>query len=659
MQNTQQKNQPCKQHSKPQRRYALGLKRATACLLSAYLVSACSHQELNEYDARSQHATKTEQLPASEPAPTPINRQAHTVTPVGNQAHAEMPEQEAEPLMQSRPMVSARKRSLSPAADSYMAAEVQAMAGYQPIAPIQQPVAPPSRENYQHFADNPIHRVSEQPVSTFSIDVDTGSYANVRRMLNHGQLPPYDAVRAEELINYFDYTYPAPINKSRPFSVHTELAASPWNSHTQLMLVGIQGYQVPKAELPAANLVFLIDVSGSMNNADKLGLLKKSMRLLSKQLDEDDRVSIVVYAGASGVVLEPTAGNESRKINRAFASLRAGGSTNGAAGIQAAYELAEEAFIPDGINRILLATDGDFNVGMTNFEQLKQLVAEKRKSGISLTTLGFGTGNYNDHLMEQLADTGNGNYSYIDTLNEANKVLVKELGSTLLTIAKDVKIQVEFNPALVSEYRLVGYENRALRREDFNNDKVDAGEIGAGHSVTALYEIALVGSGGERMDDLRYGVDEAATSKHGKLGTTNPQSNNEHELAFLRLRYKAPNADTSRLIEQAITSTNDSVTRHSGRVNNGSENLRHAAAVAGFAQLLRGGKHTEGFDFTKLKALAVSARGKDANGYRGEFIRLIDLAGSLSASLSQSSSPQAQAAVSQTRPQTKFSSRIR
>ena len=387
---------------------------------------------------------------------------------------------------------------------------------------------------------------------------------------------------------------------------------TPWNPDTHILHIGIKGYDMARNSLPASNLVFLVDVSGSMKSPDKLGLLKSALKLLSKQMRSEDRISIVVYAGASGVVLEPVAGNETAKISQALDALSAGGRTNGAAGIRSAYLLAEQSFIEDGINRVILATDGDFNVGTVNFEALKDLVEDKRKSGISLTTLGFGTGNYNDHLMEQLADAGNGNYAYIDTLNEAQKVLVDEMSSTLNTIAKDVKIQVEFNPSVVAEYRLIGYENRALNREDFNNDKIDAGEIGAGHTVTALYEISLVNSNTRYVDPLRY---SDATASRGQR---------KNEVALLRLRYKQPGSSTSQLIEQPVL-TADIENRLSGT----SERFRFSAAVAGFGQLLRGGKFTAGYRYDDVLELARNARGSDAFGYRGEFISLVNLAGSL------------------------------
>jgi len=479
------------------------------------------------------------------------------------------------------------------------------------LAQLRVATEPLNRENYAHFSDNPLQRVAEDPFSTFSIDVDTGAYSNMRRMLNAGSRPVKDALRTEELINYFSYDYPRPGNKTRPFSIATEVGPSPWNPDTRLLHIGIQGYDVPRAQLPAANLVFLVDVSGSMQSPDKLGLLKSALRLLVRELKAEDRVSMVVYAGASGVVLEPTAGDQQATITAALDGLTAGGSTNGGAGIRMAYALARQAFIKDGINRIILATDGDFNVGTVDFEMLKQLVEDRREHGIGLTTLGFGTGNYNDHLMEQLADAGNGNYAYIDTLSEARKALVDEMSSTFMTIAKDVKIQVEFNPATVAEYRLIGYENRALAREDFSNDKVDAGEIGAGHSVTAIYEIALTGSTGQRLDGSRYQPEQGATT-------------NTNELALIRVRYKEPDGETSALIEQPVHKA-----EMVSELGEASGDYRFAAAVAGLGQILRGGKYTGDFSYPEVLALARGARGDDPFGYRGEFLQLTNLASSL------------------------------
>jgi Ca-activated chloride channel family protein len=464
-----------------------------------------------------------------------------------------------------------------------------------------------NRENYAHFEDGSVLRVAEQPVSTFSIDVDTGSYSNVRRLLKGGALPRQDAVRVEEMINYFDYAYAPPRDRSQPFSVHAELAPAPWNAKTHLLRIGLQGWR-PAGSLPPSNLVFLVDVSGSMQDPDKLPLVKSSLKLLVNELDARDRIALVVYAGASGVVLEPTPGDRKARILAALDRLEAGGSTNGAAGIELAYAMAAQAWVEGGINRVLLATDGDFNVGTVDFEQLKDLVEEKRKSGVALSTLGFGTGNYNDHLMEQLADAGNGNYTYVDGLTEARRALVQMRAATLQTIARDVKIQVEFNPAAVSEYRLIGYENRALKREDFNNDQIDAGEIGAGHSVTALYEVALRGSGGERVEGLRYGARDTLEA-------------NPAELAFLRLRYKPVTGEASKLIEQPITRA-----AMARSFDAASESLRFAAAVSAFGQVLRGGRYTERYGYADVLKLARAARGDDAQGWKGEFVQLVELA---------------------------------
>jgi Ca-activated chloride channel family protein len=469
------------------------------------------------------------------------------------------------------------------------------------------------RENYQHLESQNIFRVASDPVSTFSIDVDTGAYSNMRRWLNQGQLPPEDAVRVEEFINYFNYDYPLPENKQVPFQVSTKIAPTPWNANTRLLRIGIQGYKVPKAQLPASNLVFLIDVSGSMHSTDKLPLLQQALTMLVGQLDARDSISMVVYAGASGVVLPPTQGNRKADILAALQQLQAGGSTNGAAGIRLAYQLAQQNFIQNGVNRVILATDGDFNVGLASTEELIDLIQRKRKAGIALTTLGFGSGNYNDHLLEQLADEGNGNYAYIDRLHEAKKVLAEELSATLLTIAKDVKIQIEFNPAQVSEYRLIGYENRMLNEEDFTNDKVDAGEIGAGHRVTALYEISLTGSNGQRLPPRRYQSDINSSER-----STDSFSN---ELAHLRIRYKLPNESVSKLIQSPVMD--------SGINARGGDSFNFAAAVAAFGQKLRGGQYLESFSYDDIAQLARQSRGNDPHGYRSEFMQLVNLAGTL------------------------------
>ncbi|KFL37609.1 vWA domain-containing protein [Arenimonas donghaensis] len=486
----------------------------------------------------------------------------------------------------------------------------QALMAPPPAPTVAMPAPPVERntENYTAFEDSGIVRAAEQPVSTFSIDVDTGSYSNVRRMLVQGQLPPRDAVRVEEMINYFDYGYAAPTDRRQPFRVSTELAPAPWDGKRVLMQVGLKGYEVARSEIPAANLVFLIDTSGSMGSDDKLPLLKESFRQMVPRLRAQDRVSIVVYAGSAGLVLPPTPGDHHGEILAALSRLEAGGSTNGGEGIDLAYAMARQAFVENGVNRVILATDGDFNVGIFDPRALETKVEAGRKSGIALTTLGFGQGNYNDALAEKLADVGDGNHAYIDNLMEGRKVLVEEMGSTLLTIASDVKIQVEFNPAQVAEYRLVGYENRQLAREDFNNDQVDAGEIGAGHDVTALYELCLVDMGCESSDALRYSSAPAAATGTG-------------EIAFLKLRYKQPGQATSVLVEQPIRRTD--LRRQPG------ESLRFAAAVAAYADLLRGGRNMSGFGWDQVESLARGARGEDPWGYRGEFLQLVAQARSL------------------------------
>lgn len=496
------------------------------------------------------------------------------------------------------------------AAQSRSAAEMHRIEPHATLAlphPYRLP-APEDRELYGTIDENGIRLVAQAPVSTFSIDVDTGSYSNVRRLLNAGRVPPADAVRVEELLNYFPYDYAQPTD-GRPFAVHTALAPAPWHPSNVLLRIGIKGKDMASGALPAANLVFLVDVSGSMNTPDKLPLLKSSLKLLVNQLRAQDRITLVTYASGTRVALPPTPGSDKGAIVAAIDQLVAGGSTAGASGIALAYQAAQQNYIAGGINRVLLATDGDFNVGVTDFRQLKSMVEDKRKSGVSLSTLGFGTGNYNEQLMEQLADAGDGAYSYIDNLMEGNKVLVSEISSTLATIARDVKIQVEFNPATVAEYRLIGYENRMLAREDFNNDKVDAGDIGAGHTVTALYELTLAGQRG-LVDPLRYQRAAPATGRDG-------------ELAHVRLRYKLPSASTSQLLDVTVA-------RQALRpLAQGDDDFRFAAAVAGFGQVLRGGKFTGDWRYADARALAQGARGADRFGYRGEFVKLVDLAQSL------------------------------
>lgn len=481
-----------------------------------------------------------------------------------------------------------------------------------PVFPLQ-PLENITGENYDEYKQSGIKDVLQEPVSTFSIDVDTGSYSNMRRILNDGMMPPKAAIRTEELINYFDYAYQAPKDINQPFLVNSQMLPAPWNAEKHLLQIGIKAWEQPEqTQRPAANLVFLVDVSGSMNQANKLPLLKKSLLMLSKQLSADDRISLVVYAGASGVVLEPTAGNDYLAIESALNSLHAGGSTNGEAGINLAYQMAQKGFIKDGINRILLATDGDFNVGQSSTDALVELIEQKRDKGVSLSTLGFGTGNYNDHLMEQLANNGNGSCSYIDSLLEARKVLVDELDSQLITVAADVKLQLEFNPQHVTEYRLIGYENRTLAREDFNNDQVDAGEIGAGHTVTAIYEVTLASSEQRSMEPLRY-----------QQQKVQPKTNSD-ELAYMRIRYKEPGQTKSKLIESALK-----VSELTMQDETIATDAHFSAAVVAFADKLRGGKYTSNFSYDDIQKLVFTGKGQDKNGLRAEFGRLVKLAQSL------------------------------
>jgi Ca-activated chloride channel family protein len=463
------------------------------------------------------------------------------------------------------------------------------------------------RDKYPNVDPNPVKQTAAEPVSTFSIDVDTASYANVRRFLNDGRLPPKDAVRIEELINYFDYDYAVPANRAQPFAPTIALAPSPWAKGKTLMHIGIKGYDVRPAERPPLNLVLLVDVSGSMSAEDKLPLAKKAFRGLVDQLTEKDTVSIAVYAGAAGAVLEPTSGKDKGKINAAFDAMNAGGSTAGGAGLALAYTLAERNFKKDAVNRVMIATDGDFNVGINDPEQLKDFVERKRETGIYLSVLGFGRGNYNDALMQTLAQKGNGIAAYIDTLAEARKVLSDQAARALLPIADDVKIQVEFNPARVAEYRLIGYETRMLNREDFNNDRVDAGDVGAGASVTAIYELTPVG-GKTLIDPLRYGQ----PPKPAATGAAN-------EIAFLKMRWKPPGAKDSQLIERAITDR-DAV----DAISRAGESTRWATAVAGFGQLLRQESYLDkGFSYADVIDLAQGARGRDEFGWRAEFVQLV------------------------------------
>ena len=538
--------------------------------------------------------------PLTKPAPLDAAKNLESVPQRHSRArHDAMPSPQEEDVAAAPPQPSPIPR----AAGNY-----QGVAPMGTVAEIPAPIyRDQGRDRFEAFDQNPVKVAVEDPVSTFSIDVDTASYAFMRARLKDGVLPPADSVRVEEYVNYFPYDYAAPDNLDTPFKANVSIMPTPWNSVSKLMRIGIKGYVPPAAAKPRANLVFLIDTSGSMQAPDKLPLLRNAFKMLLTSLDPDDTVSIVTYAGSAGTVLEPTKVSEAAKISAALDKLSAGGSTAGGEGIRQAYALAEANKV-EGINRVSLATDGDFNVGISDTAALKDFVSRKRESGVSLSVLGFGAGNYNDALMQALAQNGNGNASYIDTLSEARKVLVDDVRGTFETIAKDVKIQIEFNPAAVSEYRLIGYETRMLKREDFNNDKVDAGEIGAGHTVTALYEIVPADSNGRRIDDLRYQPSEKATGADG-------------EYAFVKIRYKQPDGDMSKLITTPVTGANEV-----SSISAADDDARFAAAVAGFGQILKGGKYTGTWSIDDATALAEGARGADGYGYRSEFVNLTRLA---------------------------------
>ena len=530
---------------------------------------------------------------------------------IGNPA-AEPAQQEAE--------FNAARQTLRTQSAAPAAIATQSMAGGSgagimrspaPVDTLAQPAE--NRDRFTSVDTNPLKSVATDPVSTFSADVDTASYSLVRKSLMAGQMPDRDSVRVEEMINYFPYDWPGPDSKDAPFKATVTVLPTPWNTQTRLMHVGIKGYELAPATAPRANLVFLIDVSGSMDEPDKLPLLKSAFRLLVEKLKPEDTVSIVTYAGNAGTVLEPTAISDKAKILTAIDTLQPGGSTAGAQGLEAAYDLAQQAFIKGGVNRVMLATDGDFNVGPSTDEALKATIEAKRKSGIFLSVLGFGRGNYNDALMQTLAQNGNGTAAYIDTLAEAQKSLVEEAGSSLFPIAKDVKFQVEFNPDQIAEYRLIGYETRALKREDFNNDKVDAGDIGSGHRVTAVYEITPKGSPAVLNDDLRYGSEPAQAIQ--------PSG----ELAFVKIRYKQLDSETSKLITTPVTESNAVAA-----LAQAGEDIRFSIAVAAFGQKLRGTDAVSAYPYGSILDLASGARGNDAYGYRAEFLNLVRLAKSLS-----------------------------
>ena len=558
--------------------------------IATLVLVGCAHTPLkqSENTAQNDQIQVEVAMPSPSPVAASVSRVKATGSRVGMSGH--------------RPMSSVRS------SNPFMNLGGSTSIGSAPLEG--RPVLDQNTEKYQNTEINPVKSVSQEPVSTFSIDVDTGAYSNVRRYLSsHGRLPPVDAVRLEEMINYFNYSYPQ--KKSvHPFTVDTETVDSPWKENAKIIRIGIKANDIEYKQLPAANLIFLVDVSGSMNSENKLPLVKQTLRILTEQLRPQDKVTIVTYSSGETVALAPTSGKDKDKILTVINQLQASGSTSGESAIQMAYEQAKKSFIQNGINRILIATDGDFNVGVTDFETLKGMIAEKRKSGISFTTLGYGTGNYNEELMEQLADAGDGNYSYIDNEKEARKVVQRQISSTLATIAQDVKIQVEFNPATVKEYRLVGYENRMLKQEDFNNDKVDAGDIGAGHTVTALYEIISVGQKGW-LSDSRY------QSKINHKTTTN-------EYAFLNLRYKQPSKANSILLTQPIST-------RSKPYQQASSDTQWALAVASYGQQLQGGQYNGSLHWNDIVKLAEKNKNHDPFGMKQEFIDLAKIAKSLSA----------------------------
>jgi Ca-activated chloride channel family protein len=524
-------------------------------------------------------------------------------------------EQKLEEVVVSAYGIAAPDRAYEPALSKALSGRTAGIAITQSAKMRRRPssnVSQYNTEDYDAITENRFLETSTNPLSTFAIDVDGASYSNVRRFLTNGQLPPSGSVRVEEMINYFHYNYPQPENND-PFSINTEAGVCPWNPGHQLVMIGLQGKKVPAENLPPSNLVFLIDVSGSMMDENKLPLVRSSMKLLAEQLREEDKVSIVVYAGNAGLVLPATSGSNKQKIKDAIESLEAGGSTAGGAGIQLAYKIARQNLFAKGNNRVILCTDGDFNVGASSDAEMEKLIEQERKSGIYLTVLGYGMGNYKDNKMQKLADKGNGNHAYIDNLSEAKKVLVNEFGGTLFTIAKDVKLQVEFNPAKVQAYRLIGYENRMLNKEDFNNDEKDAGEIGSGHTVTALYEIIPVGVKDkwiEKTDALKY------QKKH------TPVNRNTDEMMTIKFRYKAPDGDKSRLIEYPVKAN----LREESEL---SSNFRFAIAVAEFGMLVSDSEFKQASKYSHAAALAAGALDEDAEGYRREFIDLVKRADDL------------------------------
>ena len=551
----------------------------TPSLFAAVLLVSCGAQSPIESDSTKQVTQVT---------PAPVAEEVQMDLMVSDAEYASSPA----PMVQESMASSALAKT---APSGQRAANI--ILPTQPVLPVDE-----NRENYADTVISKIQQVLVNPVSTFSTDVDTASYTNARRYLMGGQLPPVDAVRVEEFINYFDYQLASPESIDEPIGIETELMPTPWNENTQLMRVSLQAYRSNMDDLPPLNLVFLLDVSGSMNAADKLPLMQRSFNLLVNQLRPQDHVAIAVYAGDSGVVLEPTSGDQKAQIMNAINNLRAGGSTHGSAGIHLAYQLAQQNFKTDSINRVILGTDGDFNVGTTNLDALKDLIEKKRDTGVFLNVLGFGTGNYNDYLMEELSNHGNGSAYYIDSFQEARKIFAEQLTSTLQTVAKDVKIQVEFNPAQVAEYRLIGYDNRLLEREDFNNDKIDAGEMGAGHTVTALYEIVTTDSEFRFTDPLRY-QDTASATK-----------SNSQELAFVKVRYKKPSEQHSLLMSIPVTRT------HTKTASNA---MLLASAVAGFAEHLRNSPYLTDWAYPLALKSIEQSLAEDRWGYRQELLQLV------------------------------------
>jgi Ca-activated chloride channel family protein len=568
-----------------------------AALIAAIALAACALQSTAPKDGPEMETAEPAQPLAPPPPPPPP---LQYVTPP--------PPQAAAPRGEETVVAGARRARSTQDAAAAIGGRFGAVTGglngaQRPYQPLPGTV---DRDRYEDVDPNPVKEVAEEPVSTFSVDVDTAAYANVRRMLNAGRLPPKDAARIEELINYFQYDYRAPADRTRPFEANVALAPSPWGHGRQLLHVGLQGYNIVPRNRPPLNLVLLIDVSGSMSDENKLPLALQAFRILVNQLNARDHVAIAVYAGAAGSILDPTSGDDKSRILAALDQLHAGGSTAGGEGLRLAYALAERNFSRTAINRVIIATDGDFNVGINDPEQLQDFVERKRETGIYLSVLGFGGGNYNDLLMQKLAQNGNGTAAYIDTLAEARRVFDTEMASTLFPIANDVKIQIEFNPERVAEYRLIGYETRMLNREDFNNDAVDAGEIGAGHSVTAIYELTPPG-GRTLIDTLRYQRGER------------PAPGSSGEIAFLRMRYKLPGESESRLIERPIIDADAFAD-----IAAAPESTRWAAAVAAYGQLLRGDPHLDrGYDWQNVIDLAQGARGRDPYGWRAEFVQLV------------------------------------